>query len=674
MSEPTTGRWYQANQRYLMAQIARVRGDLERHVARSETADGDPGDDELARELEAAAADLPSPAALENLCSTFGLTDYDRDMLLLCAGMELEGGFGALCARAQGVAERTYPTFGLALAALSDASWASLSPGGPLRRWQLIELGPGQAITSSPMRIDEPILHYLTGIGSPDERLVGLSERVVAEPGALVPSHLQLTEELVETWARTAGTARFPVIQLCGNEISGKAQVASEVCARLQLVLSRLPVAALPTVPAELRKLTRLFNRESLLAAGALLLDCDEVEAGDAIRDVTVRLLLAGYRGPLFLTTRKRRPGYERPVLTVDVSKPVRDEQRQIWHSLVGDESVRAGGELERLVSQFDLSAPTIEAAYARALGQSGAASGGDAAEGDARDLSDALWRSCRTQARPGLDDLAERIERCATWDQLVLPEQQKAVLREIVAHVRQQGKIYETWGFRGRSSRGLGINALFAGASGTGKTMAAEVVARELDLDLYRIDLASVISKYIGETEKNLGRVFDAAEEGGAILLFDEADALFGKRSEIRDSHDRYANVEVSYLLQRMESYRGLAVLTTNMRQALDHAFLRRLRFIVEFPFPDAPERAEIWRRIFPPETPTAGLELDKLARLSVAGGSIRNIALNAAFLAAENGDTVHMGHLLQAARSEFLKVQKAVPEKEVRDWSAES
>jgi SpoVK/Ycf46/Vps4 family AAA+-type ATPase len=190
------------------------------------------------------------------------------------------------------------------------------------------------------------------------------------------------------------------------------------------------------------------------------------------------------------------------------------------------------------------------------------------------------------------------------------------------------------------------------------------------LRLDLYRIDLSQVVSKYIGETEKNLRRVFDAAEEGGAVLLFDEADALFGKRSEVKDSHDRYANIEVSYLLQRMEAYRGLAILTTNLKAALDTAFLRRLRFVVQFPFPDAAQRAEIWRRIFPRQTPTAGLEITKLARLNVAGGNIRNIALQAAFLAADGDQPVTMAHLLRAARSEYDKLEKPLTETEIAGW----
>ena len=225
------------------------------------------------------------------------------------------------------------------------------------------------------------------------------------------------------------------------------------------------------------------------------------------------------------------------------------------------------------------------------------------------------------------------------------------------------QATVYERWGFAAGSSRGLGIAAMFSGVSGTGKTMAAEVLAKTLSLDLFRIDLSAVISKYIGETEKNLRRIFDAAEAGGAILLFDEADALFGRRSDVKDSHDRYANIEVSYLLQRMEAYRGLAILTTNLKHAIDSAFLRRLRFVVEFPFPDLQHRAEIWARIFPRDAPTEGLDVALLAQLNLTGGNIRNVALGAAFLAASEDSPVRMSHIEQAATAEFSKIGRTPP-----------
>ena len=281
----------------------------------------------------------------------------------------------------------------------------------------------------------------------------------------------------------------------------------------------------------------------------------------------------------------------------------------------------------------------------------------------------DRLWAACLAGTRPRLDLLAQRLEPKATWDDIVLPVETGNLLRQIAAQVGQRSRVYDEWGFRHRMNRGLGISALFAGASGTGKTMAAEVIANDLRLNLYRIDLSAVVSKYIGETEKNLRRLFDAAEDGGAILFFDEADALFGKRSEVKDSHDRYANIEINYLLQRMEAYRGLAILATNMRGALDHAFLRRLRFIVNFPFPGPREREVIWHRVFPPETPREGLDYGRLARLNLAGGSIHNIALNAAFLAAQAGTPVTMGLILEAARAEFRKLQRPINEAEFRE-----
>ncbi|WOJ90447.1 ATP-binding protein [Methylocapsa polymorpha] len=289
----------------------------------------------------------------------------------------------------------------------------------------------------------------------------------------------------------------------------------------------------------------------------------------------------------------------------------------------------------------------------------------------DADSVGEQLWDACRIQSRERLGDQAQRLETATKWEDLVLPEAQKAALQEIVAQVRQRAKVYDQWGFAAKSARGLGVSALFSGTSGTGKTLAAEIMANELRLDLYRIDLSQVVSKYIGETEKNLRRVFEAAEAAGAVLLFDEADALFGKRSEVKDSHDRYANMEVSYLLQRMESYRGLAVLTTNMQQALDPAFKRRLRFIIHFPFPDEVERAEIWRRVFPRDAPLDGVDVTRLARLNVAGGNIRNIALGAAFLAADERSPVRMAHLLRAARAECAKLERPLTDGEILGWA---
>jgi SpoVK/Ycf46/Vps4 family AAA+-type ATPase len=283
-------------------------------------------------------------------------------------------------------------------------------------------------------------------------------------------------------------------------------------------------------------------------------------------------------------------------------------------------------------------------------------------ASGDPAALAgpDELALACRERARFRSAGLAERIAPSAAWEDIVLPLPLQRQLEELRAQAGNRARVYDEWGF----ARGRGITALFSGPSGTGKTMAAEVLAHILALDLYRIDLAGVVSKFIGETEKNLRRVFESAEHSGAILFFDEADALFGKRTEVRDSHDRYANIEVNYLLQRMESYAGLAILATNRRALLDPAFLRRLRFVLDFPFPAAADRRRMWERAFPASSPVGELDLDTLARLELSGGSIRNVALNAAFLAAADGGHVEMAQVLRAARREYMKLDRMVTE----------
>jgi hypothetical protein len=432
----------------------------------------------------------------------------------------------------------------------------------------------------------------------------------------------------------------------------------------------------------------RLWERESALHPSGLLLEFDEADAPDAPGDAALKRLIETVRSPLLISTRERHKPLERRLLSFDLPKPAAAEQILVWKEALGAAAAVLDGRVETLAAQFSLNAGSIHAAVAQAIhvtpvtppvapGLSPApevspsnAAPEVAAAASVNDVAVALWDACRLQSRPRLDGLAQRIEPAATWEDLVLPDLQKQLLGQIAVQVRQRGKVYQTWGFASKGSRGLGISALFAGPSGTGKTMAGEVLASELRLDLYRIDLSQVVSKYIGETEKNLRCVFDAAEGGAAILLFDEADALFGKRSEVKDSHDRYANIEVGYLLQRMEAYRGLAILTTNRKEALDFAFLRRIRFVVEFPFPEAAQRAEIWRRIFPPSTPTEGLRIDRLARLSAAGGNIYNIAMGAAFLAADAGEPVRMSHLLSAARSEFTKIERPWTDAETAGW----
>ena len=659
--------WHEINRRYLSARLSAVRDALTRHVARAREESKSVSQSEAAHELcdDTARASLNDgssmtpPPALDVLASAFGLSPFECDVLVLCAGMELDAEFPRLCAEAQGDGQRPYPTFSLALAALAQPHWDALTPAAPLRRWRLIEVvQSAKSLVQCALRIDERVLHYLVGVSYLDERLQGLVEPLVFthEP---TPSQAELARNIARLWAEGDRGEQLPVLSLGGNDRAGKRAVAAAACVALNLRPYALRAVDVPQQVAEREALVRLWEREAILQGGALLVELDEEGAAPP----HVLSFVESVRGVLLVAARDPIRARRRTVLRVDVNRPGPSEQRALWRETLGAEAERLNGQLEALASQFSLSAEGIRAACVQARAH---IAGGP--EGDERDA--ALWDACRTHVRPRLDDLAQRITPAAAWGDLVLPEQQLSALRQIAAHVRGRGRVYHDWGFAAKGERGLGISALFAGASGTGKTMAAEVLAADLRLDLYRIDLSQVVSKYIGETEKNLSRVFDAAEEGGAILLFDEADALFGKRSEVKDSHDRYANIEISYLLQRMESYRGLAVLTTNLKPALDAAFVRRLRFVVQFPFPEAVHRAEIWRRVFPAGTPTEGLDYARLAALNVAGGHIRNIALNAAFIASDANEPVRMSHLLRAARHEYLKLEKPLTDAEIRGW----
>jgi len=641
--------WIQANHAYLAAHIARIRALLAEHA----------GVDNPAPPPEMPVMLADKPAALDRICDLFGLSTFERDVLLLCAGMELDDRIPDLCAAAGRHDSAPAPTFSLALAVLPDAHWSALTPDAPLRHWQLVDIDGGPTLTRSALRLDERILHELTGTPYLDERLANFVHPVAA-PDGLVPSHQETAATIIQTWVQAAATGDFPVIQLCGRPDTQRQAIAATVCEHLGLELYRLPTALLPLAAADLARLRRLWQREALLGDSVLLLDGDSLDHHDPSREQALAQLLEQSWGLFVVIGEERRGPWQRPLLTFDVTLPETGEQRALWQQTLGS-ATPGNGVLDSLVAQFNLSQTMIAAIATTALAQAG---------DDGSTLPGRLWQASRLQARPRLDDMAQRIDPVATWDDLILPAEQKTVLREMTINVRQRARVYKTWDFESKGKRGLGISALFAGPSGTGKTMAAEVLAIELQLDLYRIDLSAVVSKYIGETEKNLRRVFDAAEAGGAILLFDEADALFGKRSDVKDSHDRHANIEVSYLLQRMEAYRGLAILTTNLKEALDVAFLRRLRFVVDFPFPTATERAAIWQRIFPAATPTDGLEAKKLAQLNVPGGNIRNIALYAAFLAAEADSPVGMAHILLAARREYAKLQRKLTGSETEGW----
>jgi hypothetical protein len=580
---------------------------------------------------------VPPDSALGLLSQVYSLTPFETAVLVLCAGVELDARIPLLCAAACGDNARTEPTFSLALAALPDAHWSALAPDAPLRRWRLIEpvavAGAATLLTRAPLRIDERVLHFLVGLDAPDTALLGRLLGLTAPAGTAPARHEARARQLADLWGGSA-----PFVQLVGD-----AETATEVAARAAALLGcaarQLDAAAMPSDAPERATLITYVNRDGLLGGGPLVVRTDAIEATEVqwLRElqgpvaVIAPTLVRGIRG-----------------VALDVTGLDADEQAGVWQT-----SLTAATDIAALADQFNITAATIRAA---------------ATEANITGVS--AWTAARAATRHGLDALATRVETNATWDDLVLPPTEEQRLREIAAMVRHRATVYRSWGMDRGGVRGTGVSALFAGPSGVGKTLAAEVIAASLDLDLYRIDLSQIVSKYIGETEKNLRMVFDAADAGGCVLLFDEADALFGKRTEVKDSHDRYANLEVSYLLQRMESYRGLAILTTNLKDNVDKAFLRRLTAIVKFPFPDVAERTRIWQRVLVPTLPTEDVSVAALAQLAVTGGVIRNIALGAAFRAADDGAAVRMTHLLAAAHRECAKLERPLSETEVGDW----
>jgi hypothetical protein len=638
-----TNDWTAANQRLMVAELARLRQRL-----------GDDGDaSALSNAVADARAAMPAPAAIDVLADRFELSAFERDVLLLCAGAEMDGEIAERLAMAHSAASRGRVSFGLALATLDDPHWSAITPVRPLRRWRLVEVDDSSGLVHGALNIDERVLHYLAGVNYVDTRVRSFI-RPAPPPSAMSNTHRALCDSVRAAIENARVGAVPPLIVLAGDDERGQVDLAAAVCDSLGLVPYVVRVEDLPSGQVELETFGTIWEREAQLSSAVLHV----IAGADPLPRVVARMLES--LGGLAFLGATQPPSLERAAFRVTVDKPSATEQRALWQLALGDASERLNGTLDGVAGQFRLSARTIHDAGVQLA----------PAMDDGARVADIMWGTCRSLARPKLDELAQRIEAVAGWDDLILHDTHMTALRQIVGQVRHRLRVYHDWGFSGAGARGLGISALFTGDSGTGKTMAAEVLARELRLDLYRIDLSAVVSKYIGESEKNLRRVFDAAEESGAVLLFDEADALFGKRSEVKDSHDRYANIEVSYLLQRMESYRGLAILTSNMRAALDVAFLRRLRFVVHFPFPDQELREAIWRRAFPERAPLGAIDFAKLARLNVAGGSIRNIALNAAFAAAAAGGPLTMAELLDAARRDAAKRERPLADVETRGW----
>lgn len=620
----------------------------------------------VARWLDGDAGVAVSASRADELAERFGLDPFARNLLLLGAYAALEPQAGTRIAELHGDPARTAPSLGLALARLPGANWASLGPSAPLRRSALISIGNDRSFAAAPFALAEPALMALVGAPSLCEELA-LQARRVEPADNLAPARQRLCAAI----GLRLAVNRPITIQLCGADPLGKEQASATAVAATGRPMFAIGTAVLPTTAGEILRLAQLWRRDLLLSGGQLYID-----ATSLAETANLTLFAAQLELPLIVAAPDPLMLGHGATVRLDMPRMTAAEQAPLWRERLGSHARQLNGSIERLASHFAASPELIDSVAAEISVLAPAATGKPAKSGakaaEEPPLDTIAWDAARRFARPRMDDLARRIESDAGWDEIILPSSQKSMLKAIAAQVRNRAMVYETWGFAQRTGgRGLGVSALFAGPSGAGKTLAGEILGAELKLDVYRIDLSAIVSKWIGETEKNLRRVFDAAEEGSAVLQFDEADALFGKRTEVKDSHDRHANIEVSYLLQRLEEYRGLSILTTNFRSNIDPAFLRRLRFIIDFDFPSLAERVEIWQRIFPKDTPRKRLDYALLGQLNMAGGSIRNVAMGAAFLAADAGQVVTMGHILTAARFEYEKSGRTLTDGELRGWA---
>jgi len=617
-------------------------------------------------------------ARLRHVRAIYDLSSFEIATVALALAPDLDVRFERTFALANRAVTRPRPTPGLALELFCHdagerlACAPSLMECAPLFSRHVLEAWPVEGVSrlSSALRLDGQVLNYLVGSGALDvslaswcdmHRPVEPSLATISDPGDL--------RALVSLAAGTERAGAQLVVYLRGPHGVGKLCLAKNVAGAI----------GKPVIAADLRGALRLadgfrgslerLDREASLRNAVLFLHGYDAlaEAGDGQHLRELEAVVSQFRGIAIVAgTVPWRTAGDPPLrvlpIVVGGSEPYADRRRAWSTALEGCGLDTLAAEVEWLASRFALVPAQITAAVnaACATREWDAASG--RVDGDRPIDRAALASAARAQSGAALAPMARRITPHRHWDDVVLPEQSITALHEIASRVVHRRRVIDEWGFGARFSSSAGVTALFAGPSGTGKTLAAEIIASDLDLDLFRIDLARIVSKYIGETEKNLDRVFEAARDANGVLLFDEAEALFGKRTDVRDAHDRYANLEVAYLLQKMEEFDGLAILSTNQRQNMDEAFTRRLAFTVHFPFPEEADRRRIWRIVWPPATPRAtDVAADELARdLVMSGGSIKNTALAAAFYAAADGGVVTRAHVLHAARREFQKMGK--------------
>jgi hypothetical protein len=586
----------------------------------------------------------PAPPALERLRTAFGLGDFEQQLVMLAFALETDALVAQWIAQATGEREASGLPLGLAHVVLQGENWHASSPLAPLRRWHILNAVAPAPRAQLRLRLADNVTDAMLGLSGQDVALAPVAAPLIGSAGVSA----ERVRELATALALRGADGLSPVV--IGRWPGGMGSVAA-LAEQLGLRPYRLDASRLAAAGERLVMLQRLWERDmALLPVLAIVEQPVEPDAIAALAefcsDLASHVVIIGEAAPA---------GLRRAVQRVALKPASAADTVALWRQALGAKaSARLNGSVERVATHFALAPGAIAAAAAQAR---------NAIESAADEVSAErlLWAACGQAAWPEPGPLASVIEPQVAWPDLVVPRAVQEDLQALVRQVRHAATVFEQWGFAPVASRGRGLLALFAGPSGTGKTLAAEVIAAELQLPLVKADFSQLQSKWVGETPKRVGRLFDALETGGAVLLIDEADGLIGRRGAVVEANDRHANVEVGYFLQRLEVFRGLAILTTNMKSAIDEAFLRRFRFVVDFPMPVLNERTAIWRRVFPAGAPQQGVDIDALARLPLSGGAIRNVALNAAFLAAEAEQAITQSHIVAALRAEYRKLERS-------------
>lgn len=624
--------------------------------------------------------------ALPHLARLFGLTPFETGAVVVCLALEADLKYEKLYALLQDDPTRKRPSVDLILRLLTPAAAerlrarSSFAPQATLFRAHILRYAAGSdaPLLARPVGLDERIAEFLLGL---DETTRPAATTTHALAGLRWPEELKarLLGVASEHLRGHARDARKLVFHFRGPEGTGKKTLAAALCDELGASLFVVDLRSLLTGRRDFEEALRAEMREALLRPAALYLEhFDALVAADEQRfDERMRAVVRAVEDFSWLTFVATAGEWEpagafgrHRLLGVSLPAPDAGGRARLWGALAdADTSFAPDVDWEELAERFRLTPGQVRDAHVAARNYAHLREG-SGAQVNAEDL----YRASRAQSNQRLGTLARKLAPRHGWHDLVLPPDSLAHLRELCSQMRRRPTVFGAWGFERQLGLRRGLCALFCGPPGTGKTMAVEVVARELGLDAYKIDLSTVVSKYVGETEKNLERIFAEAESSNAVLFFDEADALFGKRSEVKDAHDRYANIETGYLLQRVEEFEGLVVLATNLRKNIDEAFFRRVSVAVEFPFPEEADRYRIWKRHIPAAAPVDDdVDFNFLAtRLNVAGGSIKNIVVGAAFMAAANSGRIHMRHLVRSARREYEKIGRMCTEMEFAPYHA--